>query len=74
MNSLVKLTRDCTGEPVPKEEQFMDEAGSRTVFCDGQKFGYGESSVEYQIKYVQRKGITCQNCIERIKKVKDIRL
>lgn len=75
MNSLVKITRDDDGYLIddPKWCLLVHYTGNM-AFCSGQFVGVGESACEYEIKEVIRGGITCQNCIDKIKGIKAVKL
>ena len=78
MNQLVMITVDEDGHTVLKEHLkwcFVDPFGSDPqVFCDGQYFGEGQSECEYKTKEVQRGGITCRKCLDKIRFMKKVRL
>lgn len=75
-HQLVKISRDDNGEEIdsPKWCLSVAHAGTTEAFCSGQVYGYGESAAEYKAKSCQRGGITCPNCLARIKQIKSIRL
>lgn len=78
MNNLVKELKNEDCENIEEQDQVWHlwfwEAGSPTFFCNGQHFGYGEGNVEFITKSVKRGGITCLDCLAKIKKIKNIKL
>ena len=51
-----------------------EKCGDSATFCSGEYFGYGASSCKYKVKTVEKGGITCPDCLKRIKIIKDIDL
>jgi hypothetical protein len=45
-------------------------AEDETTFCNGESF----ADKETDIKYIARGGVNCLNCIERVLKIKKIKL
>lgn len=75
MNYLVKILIDDNGEEISDPKWcFIYHEGGNMSFCDGQYFGEGESAVVYETKSVNRGGITCENCLSKIKEVKSVKL
>ena len=77
MHTLVKILSSDDGEPRDKDLQYWHWIENRTgtaTLCEGEFFGSGESACEYEIKEVQRGGITCPVCLEIIKEFKKIKL
>ncbi len=77
VNDLVKILSRDDGEPVSRKEQVwclsVVTAGSNATLCSGEFYGYGEGSATFKTKSVNRGGITCPECLARIKKIKAIR-
>jgi hypothetical protein len=77
MNYLVKLLttddRDKIEDPKWCLVDPTNHMGPATL-CTSDFFGCGESACEYEEKEVQRGGITCESCLEKIKTIKAIRL
>lgn len=78
MNGLVKILTSDSGEPREKANQvwhYVDVAcaGNQTL-CEGEYFGLGESGCKYKTKTVEKGGITCKECINKIKDYKAIKL
>ena len=77
MNFLVKILTSDDGEPRDLDLQYwhyvINDDAERTL-CEGEAFGEGESSCEYERKSVKRGGITCPDCLLKIKKIKAIKL
>lgn len=76
MHHVVKITHDEDGTKVdsPKWCLVMDMDGSNRTLCSGQVFGPGEGNAKYQDKVVDKKGITCPDCLDIIKEIKSITL
>ena len=78
MNKLVKLTMNEDKEAIPKNEQkwclVVDACGAETTLCTGEVYGLGEGDAEGECKTTQRGGITCNDCMTRIKEIKSVRL
>jgi len=58
----------------PKWHLVEQRSGTYETFCQGEVFGYGQSAAEYIREQLKKGGITCPNCITRIKWVKSIKL
>lgn len=78
MNDLVKILEDDYGEPREKEFQFwhlsVNEGGVNQTFCEGEVYGPAVGVTKFKQKKTFRGGITCKECIEKIKKIKAIKL
>lgn len=44
------------------------------IFCSGIVFLDGSTTVEYETKEVKRGGITCPDCLKKIKNIKAVKL
>lgn len=75
MNSLVKITADEDGDEIPNAPWCLSVSigGSPSAFCTMQVYGYGEGSAKFETKSAVR-GITCPDCIAKIKEIKAVRL
>lgn len=77
MNNLVKIIRDDDGvlidNPVWHLVDPANNLGNATL-CTGEFFGYGESSVEFELKMVDHGGIECENCLKKIFIYKSVKL
>ena len=51
-----------------------DICGDRATFCSNEYFGFGVSSCKYEIKTVNKNGVTCPDCLEKIKKIKSLNI
>lgn len=78
MNILIRIRTDEDGDEIPRSEQkwcladpspFSD---TQRVLCDQQVLE--DTISEWDIKYVKKGGITCEKCIETIKKFKSVKL
>ena len=78
MNELAMLTVNEDGDIVPHDERFWhltdDHAGVVELFCTGEVFGEGEGDARAEVKQVQKGGITCPSCLQRIRYVKSVKL
>lgn len=71
----VKLSVNEDGEPDTRGRHLVsDFGGSPTLFCTGEVFGHGEGYAEGAVRDVKRGGITCADCLDRIREIKAIRL
>ena len=75
MNILVKILVNDTGEieESPKWHLMTNKMGNQ-AFCTGEFVGIGESRCEFEIKTVKRGGITCERCLQEIKRIKAVKL
>lgn len=77
MNELVKIIRDDDGALTGNDSWHLvdptNDQGSASL-CTQEFFGYGESSVEYETKTAKRGGITCHECLRKIRLMKAIKL
>lgn len=79
MNHLVKIMVDEEGDPVdsPVWCLAVNEAGAPAAFCSGEVFGFGDVSSDealHEEKYTARGGITCHDCLLRIREIKAVKL
>lgn len=75
MNTLVKILADDNGEVIENPKWcFSVHWSGNQALCSGQFYGYGESGAEYEIKSTKKGGITCTDCLEKIKQIKAIKL
>ena len=44
------------------------------LLCDGEVYGYGEGQMVYEEKVVARGGITCKDCLEKLREYKAVKL
>ncbi len=58
----------------PKWHLIQDWGDTPRILCDGSVFLMGDGDVKYDIKEVERGGITCPECLSILKHFKDIRL
>lgn len=75
MNNLVKILYDDDGEKVenPKWHLAIFDTGMM-AYCSGEFFGLGESRVVFETKETKKGGITCANCLYKIKLIKSVKL
>ena len=78
MHKLVQLLTDEDGEPeeYPDRWHLVDGGNPQgeSALCTSQFFGEGESPVEFKVKYVLRGGITCPECLRKLKIYKSVKL
>lgn len=76
MTELVKITADEDGFEVYEPAWCLVDAygDASRVLCSGQVFGFGEGDAAYKTKEVKRGGITCSECLEKIKQIKSVKL
>ena len=75
MNFLVKILVSDDGEKREPQKWCLvvHYTGSQT-FCQGEFFGFGESGCEFETKTVKKGGITCDECLRKIKEIKNVKL
>ena len=76
MNKLVKIYKDDDGEIIENPVWHLVDPTilqAETTLCTGECFGEGESSVVFETKTVTRGGITCPDCLRKLKVYKAIR-
>ena len=73
---VVKLLVGDDYEPKekPKWCLVIDSCGDKATLCTREYFGYGASRCEYEIKEVEKGGVTCPDCLKIIKSMKSIDL
>ena len=79
MQLLAKQLINEDQEPVPVDDQVWhaidnNVSGDAALICTGEFIDPGAGCGEYELKTVSRGGITCRECINRIKHFKSIRL
>jgi hypothetical protein len=78
MNTLVKILSSDDGEDRSPELQVWHLAitagGDPCTFCEGEFFGAGQSRCEFTMKEVERGGITCKGCLQKIRQIKSVKL
>jgi hypothetical protein len=74
-HNLVKFITDDDGAPMEPLWHFPMAIGdANRAICSGHVFGEGESEAKYQVKIVQRGGITCPECLSIIRSFKKVKL
>lgn len=70
------MLSDDDGDQIldPKWHYVDDVTSDPSALCTGEYFGLGASAVVYETKEVKRGGITCEQCLARIKKFKNVKL
>jgi hypothetical protein len=77
MNNLVKIIADDDGELTNNEDWHLVDPGNaqgNAALCTGEFFGGGESTVRFEMRTVQRGGVTCRTCLDLVKIYKAVRL
>lgn len=77
MNVLVKILVDDDGVEIDNPVWHLVDPTNHqgnAPLCTAEFFGGGESAVIFEAKRVKRGGITCPQCIEKIKTIKAIKL
>ena len=78
MNTLVRLHQREDGQRIESKKRVWClvylTAGDPATFCGGEYFTYGCSSenIKYDEKTVRRGGITCNDCMRKIKEIKAV--
>jgi len=77
-HELVKITIDEDFEPVREGDQVWClgwvGGGSPVCLCNSQVYGLGEGNAIFETKIVMRGGITCEDCMRKIKALKRVKL
>jgi hypothetical protein len=74
---IVQLTIDEDGNSYPYGETWhlvTPYADGNQIFCSGEYFGLGEGNARGKLKKVLKGGITCQNCLSKIKDIRAVKL
>lgn len=77
MNNLVKIIRFDDGSVSNDNRWHLIDPGdifTGVTLCKGDVLGDAESNIEFEEKAVMRGGITCKECIKKLKKYKSIAL
>ena len=77
-HEVVKITVSDDGDHVASSDQVwclvVTACGDAATFCTGEFFGSHQGGAEAESKTVQRGGITCPDCLEKIAMIKAIKL
>lgn len=77
-HKVVKFTVNEDGDQIPNEDQVWHysflSVNADMAFCTGEFYGYGDSSVQFVELTVGGGGITCPQCLAKIKIIQSIRL
>lgn len=75
-HEVVKITIDDDGEKVdePKWHLVVIGEDAHQTLCTGEFYGEGVSNCVYKTKTVNRGGITCPECLDIIRVIKNIKL
>lgn len=76
MNHLVKILSDDSGEKRDNPVWCLSHeiTGGNATLCGGEFYGEGESGCDYKIKSTEKGGITCEDCLRIIRKIKSVKL
>jgi len=77
MNELVKIIRDDDGELSNDNSWHLVDPSNDmgpAALCTQEFFGLGESIVEFERKSSNKGGITCPECLRKIRLLKDVKL
>lgn len=77
-HEIVKFLINDDGDDIPLEDQVWYyshlSVNANMAFCTGEFYGYGDSSVQYVEQTVESGGITCQQCLAKIRMIQSIKL
>jgi len=75
-NVLVKIFGDDDGTEIdhPVWHLYETDGGGPHALCTGEFVGDGESACVFELKEVARGGITCDDCLEILRRHKAVRL
>lgn len=79
MHELVKLYINDDEDLIAEEDQVWclvdpNAMDAPRTMCNGEVFGYGEGAADGPTKTVKRGGITCPDCLVKIKRIKSLKL
>lgn len=78
MNELVRIIKDDDGglKDDPNVWHLVDPSNNQgpAALCTQEFFGLGESGCEFETKQTKRGGITCPECLRKIKILKSVPL
>ena len=78
MNDLVRLITDDDCDPKNDADvwNLVDPSNEQgpAALCTQEFFGLGESNCEYETKQAKRGGITCPECLRKLKLLKEVKL
>ncbi len=77
MNTLVRIIQDDDGaETFNQDWHLVDPVNNQgpAALCTQEFYGFGESDCVFEEKTVERGGVTCENCLRRIRIYKAIKL
>lgn len=78
MHAVVHISKDDDGLVKPDGDKWhLVDPGNKqgdAALCTGEFFGVGESRCEYEVAYRAKGGITCLQCLEKLKEYKAVRL
>lgn len=77
MNALVRITVDDDGHQTKNNDWHLVDPGNEqgpAALCTQEFFGAGESDCEYEERVAARGGITCPDCLRKLKTYKAVRL
>lgn len=78
-NYLVRMITDEDGDAAPDVWHLSwPDAGSNSVFCTGEFYNVGgamgEGNACAEEKTTKRGGITCDDCLDKIKQIKKVKM
>lgn len=76
MTVSVKLLIDEDGDADERNTWHLSVyfSGSPTLFCTGEVYGQGEGNAEGVERTRVRGGVTCEDCLNRIREIKAVRI
>jgi hypothetical protein len=71
---VVKIKSDDSGDKIKYGKWCLSvfRLGGQQALCNRQFYGVGE--IEYEVKSVERGGVTCPYCLSQIREIKAINL
>lgn len=77
LNELVKIIRSDDGDLTENDSwHLVDPTNDQgpAALCTQEFFGFGESMVEFETKTAKRGGVTCPECLKKIRLMKAVKL
>lgn len=73
---VVKILKNDDGDAIDNPKWCLNAGGINgdATLCSGEYFGCGEGTAEYEEKIVERDGVTCEQCLQKIRFFKKLKI